>query len=146
MTATTLAELEAQRLGWSLHIYVPLAAEYVSDKAWHAALSTPTGPALRLDRTAPYLLHGGTLDSTIGIWRIEAHPPQPGAPGCVLCGEPLVPVYREGLCAAGLAFHLACLPAKPPRLTPTMLAALLAVAEERPLRRRPPPLHGRDTD
>lgn len=137
MAATTLAELEAQRLGWCLHIFVPLAAEYPSDKAWHAALSTPSSPALRLDRTAPYLLHGGTLNSTIGIWRIEAHLPQPGDPSCALCGEPLVPLYRGGLCAAGLAFHLACLPAKPPRLTPTMLAALLTVAEERLLRRRP---------
>lgn len=143
MPATTLAELETQRLGWSLRVFVPLAAEYASDEAWHTALSTPAPPALRLDRTAPYRLHGGLLDTTVGIWRIEAAPPPPGAPACALCGAPLVPVQREGLCAAGLAFHLACLPARLPALTPALLAALLAVAEERPLRRPPPSLYNR---
>lgn len=125
--STTLAELEAQRLVWNLWVFVPNSNEFLTDEAWTEALNQ-LGPALRLEQRAPYERHGGVLSTLITSWRIPAATEGLEACNCVLCDEAVDHLRRRGIRAAGLTFHMGCLPAK--RLAPALIETLLSQGEE----------------
>lgn len=139
--STTLAELEAQRLVWNLWVFVPNSNEFLTDEAWTEALNQ-LGPALRLEQRAPYERHGGVLSTLITSWRIPAVTEGLETCNCVLCGEAVDHLRRRGIQAAGLTFHLGCLPAK--SLTPVLIETLLAQGEEWLPKRAARPRYGAD--
>ena len=107
------------------------------DEAWTEALNQ-LGPAL----PGAYVLRGGVLSTLIDPWRIPAVTEGLEACRCVLCGEAVDHLRRRGIQAAGLTFHLGCLPAK--RLAPALIETLLAQGEEWLPKRAARPRYGAD--